>query len=112
MSFDWRAHEAEELERHFNPRVAVPEAAELLERYAARAAAARQALPGTYDMRYGSGEKQTFDLHPPARPADGKPLLVFIHGGYWRALDKSDHSFVVPVFTAAGATVVNLNYDL
>jgi arylformamidase len=30
------------------------------------------------------------------------PVLVFIHGGYWRALDKSDHSFVAPSFNAAG----------
>jgi hypothetical protein len=30
---------------------------------------------------------------------------VFIHGGYWRALDKSDFSFVAPSFNAAGAMV-------
>ena len=38
--------------------------------------------------------------------------MVFIHGGYWRSLDKSDHSFVAPAFTRAGVCVVVLNYAL
>ena len=40
------------------------------------------------------------------------PVLVFIHGGYWRSLDKSDHSFVAPAFTREGACVVMPNYAL
>ncbi len=40
------------------------------------------------------------------------PVLVFIHGGYWRALDKSDHSFIAPPFTKAGFCVVVVNYAL
>jgi arylformamidase len=39
-------------------------------------------------------------------------VLVFIHGGYWRSLDKSDFSFVAPAFTAAGALVAVPNYAL
>ncbi len=39
-------------------------------------------------------------------------MRVFIHGGYWRSLDKSDHSFLAPALTAAGACVVVPNYDL
>lgn len=38
--------------------------------------------------------------------------MVFIHGGYWRALDKADHAFVAPAFNAAGALVVVPNYAL
>jgi arylformamidase len=37
---------------------------------------------------------------------------VFLHGGYWRALDKSDHSFVAPSLTEQGVTVVVPNYAL
>ena len=39
-------------------------------------------------------------------------MLVYIHGGYWRALDKRDASFVAPPFVAAGALVVVPNYAL
>jgi arylformamidase len=38
--------------------------------------------------------------------------MVFIHGGYWRSLDKADHSFVAPPFVAQGACVVVINYAL
>jgi arylformamidase len=39
-------------------------------------------------------------------------MVVFIHGGYWRLLDKSDHSWAAPALVDAGVLVVNLNYDL
>ena len=39
-------------------------------------------------------------------------MLVFIHGGWWRSLDKSDHSFIAPALTDAGAVVVVPNYAL
>lgn len=112
MAFDWRSADDATIERHFNPRVAVPDAEAVLTRYIERSAAVRRDIAGTYDLRYGPDGKQTFDLHPPADGASPAPLLVFIHGGYWRALDKSDHTFVVPAFTNAGFAVANVNYDL
>lgn len=42
----------------------------------------------------------------------GAPVLLFIHGGYWRALDKADHSFVAAPFVSQGACVVVPNYTL
>jgi hypothetical protein len=62
MTFAWREQPAALLEQHFNPRVAVPDFQEALERYTARSAAARQRLPGVYDLRYGARLQQTFDL--------------------------------------------------
>ncbi|WP_244503910.1 alpha/beta hydrolase [Variovorax sp. CF079] len=47
-----------------------------------------------------------------AAPCPGAPVLVYIHGGYWRALDKRDQSFVAPPFVDAGAMVVLANYAL
>ena len=44
--------------------------------------------------------------------AAGAPVLVHIHGGYWRALDKSDFSFVAAPFLAQGIAVAVVNYDL
>jgi arylformamidase len=49
------------------------------------------------------------DLFPAANP---RGALLFIHGGYWRALDKSEHSFVAPAFVAEGIGVAVVNYDL
>ena len=49
---------------------------------------------------------------PASAAARLAPVLVFIHGGWWRALDKSDHSFLAPPFVERGALVVVPNYAL
>ena len=46
-------------------------------------------------------------------PADAAaPVLVYLHGGYWRALSKRDQAFVAPPFARAGALVVVPDYPL
>ena len=101
----------EALELAFNPRAT---ARDLDERLAATAAAstdARARLDCVLDVRYGPGENETLDIFP-AAAGSGAPVLLFIHGGYWRAMDKNDYSFIADVFQPAGATTVVINYDL
>jgi arylformamidase len=99
------------LEAQYNNRARVVDAAAILARWARASALARDASPNRrLDLRYGDGPGETLDLFPAAAP--GAPVLVFIHGGYWRALDKSDHSFIAASFVADGATVVVPNYAL
>ena len=94
----------------YNNRARVPEVAQILPRWAEASALARSRMTVLPDLAYGGGPGETLDVFP-AR-ASGAPVLVFIHGGYWRALDKSDHSFVAPSFVQAGAMVVVPNYAL
>lgn len=101
---------ADALERQFNPRVAVPDHAEKIAGRAAQSAAVRERLACRLDLRYGEGEKETLDLFPAARP--GAPVQLYFHGGYWRANDKADVSFMAEPLVAAGASVVLANYDL
>ena len=42
----------------------------------------------------------------------GGPVLVYIHGGYWRSGSKEDNANFVPAFTERGATVALVEYDL
>ncbi|MGI9334369.1 MAG: alpha/beta hydrolase [Gammaproteobacteria bacterium] len=109
---DWRSLPASEMEQHFNPRAVNPDAQRLIDDFSARSAQARERIPGRYDIRYGERPKETLDLHVPEGAEPGLPLVVFIHGGFWRALDKSDHSFVAPSLLDTGAIVANVNYDL
>lgn len=106
---DWRHLSAADLEQQFNPRASVPDFETWFQRFADWTAVAEPRLSGKRERRYGPGPLMTADVY--AGHADS-PILVFIHGGYWRGLDKRDHGFVVAPFVAAGATVVNLNYDL
>ena len=101
---------ADEVERGYNNRAAVPDHPRWFERYAELSAAACARFPPRRDLRYGPGPKETLDLFVPAGGA--RATFVFVHGGYWRALDKRDFSFVAGPFVAAGVAVANVNYDL
>ena len=106
----WRNLSPEALELEFNPRATAKNLDERIAASAAASAAARARLDCVLDVRYGPGEKETLDVFPAASP--GAPVLLFIHGGYWRAMDKSDYSFIADVFQPAGAATVVINYDL
>ncbi|WP_242615428.1 alpha/beta hydrolase [Sphaerotilus mobilis] len=99
------------LDALYDNRARVPEHGQIFERWAAASARAREGLPGVaLDLAYGPTAGQRLDVFP--ADDDGAPVLFFIHGGWWRSLDKSQHSFVAPAFVQGGATVVVPNYDL
>jgi arylformamidase len=100
----------EAFEAEYNIRRRHPESPLHYARYAAESAKARAALGGQLDLRYGETAGERLDFFP-AVQADA-PLFLFIHGGYWRALDKRDFSFIAPPFVAAGSAVALINYDL
>ena len=101
------------LERMYNNRALVPDHMDYFERWARDSAQVRANIPCALDVAYGTGVGETLDVFPSARTTGGPvPVLVFIHGGYWRSLDKFDHSFIAPPFTQAGFCVVVVNYAL
>ena len=102
--------DAQYYESRYNPRIAVPEYAQHFERWAQLSAEARNAIGGHLDVAYGPHEMEKLDLF--RAKGDSRGLLMFIHGGYWRALDKSSHSFVARPFVEAGVTVAVINYAL
>ncbi|WP_255428226.1 alpha/beta hydrolase [Ramlibacter cellulosilyticus] len=94
----------------YNNRDRVPEHPAILARWAGDSAQARAEGPCELDIAYGREPGERLDVFP--APNGDAPVLVFVHGGYWRALDKADHSFVAPAFTRDGACVVVPNYAL
>lgn len=98
------------LDSMYNNRSLVPDYATYFDNWAIASQAARQNQPCKLDVAYGRSGGEKLDIFPGA--SSNAPVVVFIHGGYWRSLDKADHSFVAPAFTAQGACVVVPNYDL
>lgn len=98
------------LDAQYNNRARIPEHPQIFERWTDASALARARSLCLLDLPYGAAASETLDVFPAAR--NGAPVLVFIHGGYWRALDKRDVSFVAPAFLEAGAMVVLPNYAL
>lgn len=103
-------HDPAWFDTQYNNTARVPESAAQLARWKERSAEARGALEKHLDVAYGDEPGDKLDIFPAAKP--NAPVLVFLHGGYWRALDKSDHSFIAPPFVEAGVCVVVPNYDL
>ncbi len=98
------------LTREYNNRELVPEHPQFFSRWAEASARARSTMSCRLDLRYGDMPGETLDLFP-ARKGDGT-CMMFIHGGYWRALDKKDHSFLAPAWVDAGVSLAVVNYDL
>ena len=97
-------------DRMYNNRAWVPDFANHLQHWTQQSKAARNQLRGLTDISYGDGPNENLDIFP-ANLAHA-PVMVFLHGGYWRALDKSDQSFIAPSFTREGVCVVVPNYAL
>ena len=105
----WQKYTSEELNWQYNPRRTMPDFAKRLGSFPGLAEEARAQLSHQLDIRYGPGPKETFDLFP---AIDGGPVHIFFHGGYWRAEDKANHSFVAKDLVSEGINVVVANYDL
>jgi arylformamidase len=99
------------LDAQYNNRARVADAQTVLAKWAEASALARAGSPHkVLDLPYGDSAAETLDVFPTDVP--DAPVVIYVHGGYWRALDKSDFSFVAPSFVAAGAMVVVPNYAL
>lgn len=97
-------------DRMYNNRALVPDFADHFAHWSQASLQARQSLKPVLNLAYGKGPNETLDIFPASKP--DAPVVVFIHGGYWRSLDKSDHSFVAPALRDMGACVVVVNYAL
>jgi len=104
------ALDGDQYDREYNPRILVPEASQYFDEWRARGAAARASSEFQPDIAYGTAANERLDFFPAG--VSDPPLVVFIHGGYWRALDKADFSWVAPGYVAAGCSVAVLNYGL
>ena len=100
----------EGLARQYNNRALVPDHPQYFARWGEGAARARSTMTCHLDRRYGDMPGETLDLFP-ARKGDGT-CMMFIHGGYWRSLDKRDFSFLAPAWVDAGVSLAVVNYDL
>ncbi len=96
-------------EDEYNPRVRVLDAERFGPELVAKSEAARKALGGEIDLAYGTGPREKLDLF---RAKNSRGCVIYIHGGYWRAGDKSMYSWVAQHLNAAGLSVAVLGYPL
>jgi arylformamidase len=95
-------------EVEYNNRARVPENPVLVAGWAKDAAAYRE-KHAPRNTAYGASARNRIDFFS----GDGKgPIVVFIHGGYWQALDNSFFSHLASGLNAHGIDVAIPGYDL
>ncbi|WP_237478087.1 alpha/beta hydrolase [Lichenibacterium dinghuense] len=100
------------LDAEYDNRAKVPGHPAIIAGWARDAAAFLDAHPhADLGLRYGAGPRQAMDVFWPGA-ARGGPLALFIHGGYWAALDRSSFSHLARGLLAHGVAVAMPSYDL
>jgi arylformamidase len=98
------------VEREYNNRALVRDHQKYFQRWERDSEFVRETLLAELDVAYGPDARHRIDLYPAGAAARG--TLVFIHGGYWRSLDKSMFSWLAAAWNAAGISVAMPNYRL
>ena len=81
-----------------------------IDAYVNQSQQAFKSVPCRRDLRYGEGPRAWMDYFP-ATQRDAE-LLVFIHGGYWQELSKTESAFLAPAWVNSGRAHCVLDYDL
>jgi arylformamidase len=108
----FRQYDQASLDAQYNNRAKVPDFQERhVTQWWAAGAQARARFSCRLDEVYDPTSQQTLNLFLPE--GDGPwPVLVYIHGGYWMALDKSSTDCVALGFVPRGVAVANIDYSL
>ncbi|RMF07633.1 MAG: alpha/beta hydrolase [Alphaproteobacteria bacterium] len=99
------------LEDQYVTDLARQKSSDLFAEYAERSAECARTLGTHIDVPYGDAPRQRLDIYMPASDAP-VPALFFIHGGYWKAGDKSMRSFPAPAWVNRGCAFIAINYRL
>lgn len=105
----WHNLDRPALDRAYNARDSVPDFAAEMQRWTNLSALARFQLNPTENIVFDPASGMALDWFA---GAPGGPVLLWIHGGYWRALSKTEQSLVAPAFAAAGIHVAVMDYSL
>ncbi len=105
---NWRDYSQQELDDQYNQHSLVPDSSAFKDRKIRESEKARASLPCIRDVAYGPTRKEVLDIFP--APKKGAPIQVFIHGGAWKSGNKDEVGYPAPVFHAAGANYVAVNF--
>ena len=105
----YRGYDQKSLDLEYDMRLRCPHFAETFAGLEMESARVVERFECRLDVPFGESALERLDFWP---GGGGAPILLFIHGGYWRAFDKSVFRFVAERFVEAGACVVLNNYDL
>ncbi|MEP7320809.1 MAG: alpha/beta hydrolase fold domain-containing protein [Saprospiraceae bacterium] len=62
------------------------------------------------DIPYGPGYNHKLDIYPAY--IKHAPTMIFIHGGYWQKMDRSDFRFIATAFVPYNINTIIIGYPL
>jgi arylformamidase len=102
-------------EVEYDNRARVPEHPQIFARWRKDAAEYRQAMTDSgraeLDLSYGASPRQIIDIFD-AAGGDDPPVVLFIHGGYWRSLEPQTFSHLARGLNERNVNVALAGYDL
>lgn len=101
------------LDADYTARATVTEAdfTRIIGQYRSLTAAAQAGDPGFSSHEFCPETGLQMDLYA-AVPGERRPVVLFIHGGYWRALDRAHSGFAAPMLAAQGIACAVPDYRL
>ncbi len=100
----------EELDVQYDASRSVDDASSYTDLYVEQSRAARTQLECHADIAFGPTLAERLDYFPAERP--DAPILIFVHGGYWRSRSRKEFSFVASGPVSAGISVAVIDYAL
>lgn len=83
----------------------------MLQAYRSMSEGAVRGLPAVTEVAYDPFSAERLDIF--GAPGGGlRPVVLAIHGGYWRALSRRDASFMAAVLDGYGIATVSVDYTL
>ncbi|MBM4220285.1 MAG: alpha/beta hydrolase [Gammaproteobacteria bacterium] len=109
----WNGFDAAGLARAYSARGSIADTQPIFDRWRALGDAfvAAQHRPAL-DLVYGPGPNERLDLFYPASATPAAPLWIFVHGGYWQAMDKRLNVHLAAGMLGAGFAVAMPDYEL
>ncbi|MDF3836908.1 alpha/beta hydrolase [Cupriavidus basilensis] len=105
----YRGMDAATLDREYNARASVPSYAVEAAAYVRESARVQQELPGFETVVYDERSGEKLDLYD---VAPGRPVFLWVHGGYWRGGSRHDNAFAAGGLTQHGVSVAVMDYTL
>lgn len=106
----YKNYDQQALDSQYNNRARVPEFDQIMQQWERDSESLRQRVQFHADIAYGPHPRALLDIFPASRP--GAPVEAFIHGGYWRSLEKRLFHFIAESFLDHDITYVAVGYPL
>jgi len=98
------------LDRQYNNRGLVPEFDLHLAFWDESSRATELTQTSIKNIPYGSLPSEILDIYPTEKPS--AKTLIFIHGGYWQMMNKSNFQFIGSAFLPYDFTTILISYPL